>query len=287
MTTQWELSSSEELLEAQVVASDLGDLLESPRWNDIRKCISFIDSPTGMLFEFSIDSSTLKQYATGVAPLGSALPYLDGSYLLVGANAIWEWMPGSTRLLWAELPEQDEIVSNDAIYQDKEVWVGRMDSKERPFYGSLIRVCEEKISSVVEGLTLPNGLVRWQQGGRPGFIFAESYNRCLYFIPSQDKARPVDLLEKILELPDWVPDGLALDFHGSLWVARWGEGKVTRMSNSGMMMIDVVVPTPQSTASAFTPRGEIFITTARENFSSDQLKADSLAGSLFSLQIDI
>jgi sugar lactone lactonase YvrE len=286
MTTEWELSPSQESLEAQVVASDLGDLLESPRWNDSRKCISFIDSPTGMLFEFSIESSTLKPYATGVTPLGSALPCVDGSYLLVGADAIWKWMPKGSRSLWAELPAQPGIISNDAIYQDGAVWVGRMDLKEDLFSGSLIRVSEEEVRLVVEGLTIPNGLVHWHQNQRPGFIFAESYNRCLYFIPSQKQSGPIEILEKILELPDWVPDGLALDFHGSLWVARWGEGTVTRMSNSGRMVIDVVVPTPQSTAIAFTPRGEIFITTARENFSSDQVKADSLAGSLFSLQID-
>src|SRR5665647_2230472 len=100
---------------ARVLARDLGELLESPRWHPTRRCISLVDIPTGRVIEITPGTHVVAEYNPGIAPLGAALPYNSG-YLLVGADGIWEWSPNSATTLWGSIPTQPRIVSNDAVF---------------------------------------------------------------------------------------------------------------------------------------------------------------------------
>ncbi len=263
---------------ANLLARDLGELLESPRWHPTRRCISLVDIPTGRVFEITPGTHVVVEYSPGIAPLGAALPYKSG-YLLVGAAGIWEWSPNGQTTLWATIPHQPRIVSNDAVLHGGAVWVGRMDDHQQPGAGSLWRISPDTAQAVVAGLTLPNGLVAAHDGR--DLLFAESAARRIYRVATH--ARDLDSvdLEPLLEVPDWIPDGLARDASGHLWVARWGEGIVTRVATSSAPALDVTVPTPQTTAAAFDAQGALYITTGRESLDPMQRSSDPLAGSIF------
>ena len=271
-------------LRARVLAVNLGELLEAPRWHPARGCISFVDIPTGRLFEILPGSDDVAEYHTGVEPLGAALPNGDAGYLLVGTDGIWHWSPDGApgRISrWASIPPQPDIVSNDAILHEGAVWVGRMHAAEAPGAGSLWRITPETAIPVATGLTLPNGLVPTSDGR--AILFAESSAQCIYRIELDAAAGNPAQLVPFLETPGWTPDGLARDSLGHLWVARWGEGLVTRVATQATPPLDVTVPTPQTTAAAFDDEGVMYITTARENFTAEQMIADPLAGSVFAV----
>jgi sugar lactone lactonase YvrE len=263
---------------ARVIARDVGEVLESPRWHPARRCISLVDIPTGQVFEIKPDTHVLVEHSPGITPLGAALPYGSG-YLLVGADGIWEWSPNGQTTMWATIPTQPSIVSNDAVLHRGAVWVGRMDDHEEPGAGSLWRITPDTAQAVVAGLTLPNGLVPTSDGR--GLLFAESAARRIYRVPTDQSHLGSVTLEPFLEVPDWIPDGLARDPSGHLWVARWGEGIVTRVATSSAPGVDVTVPTPQTTAAAFDPQGAMYITTGREDFDTIHRSSDRLAGSIF------
>lgn len=263
---------------ARVLARDLGELLESPRWHPTRRCISLVDIPTGSVIEITPGTHVVVEYNPGIVPLGAALPYNSG-YLLVGADGVWEWSPNGATTLWAPIPAQPGIVSNDAVLHGGAVWVGRMDDHEQPGAGSLWRITPDTARAVVAGLTLPNGLVPAHDG--TDLLFAESAARRIYRVATQDRDLDSIALEPFLEVPNWIPDGLARDGSGHLWVARWGEGIVTRIETSSVPAFDVTVPTPQTTAAAFDPLGVMYITTGREDFDQMQRSSDPLAGSIF------
>jgi sugar lactone lactonase YvrE len=130
---------------------------------------------------------------------------------------------------------------------------------------------------------MPNGMV--SSLDKRGVIFAESAVRKIYSIP--DDAHNLDLnsLGLYLDTSNWIPDGLARDHLGLLWVARWGEGLVTRIATVSLPQLDVHVPTLQTTAIAFDPLGTMYITTGREHFDAEQRLADPLAGSIFTASI--
>ena len=71
---------------------------------------------------------------------------------------------------------------------------------------------------------------------------------------------------------------------GMLWVAQWGGWQVGRYDpRSGKKLDRVDVPAAQVSSCAFGGEtlDDLFITTARENLTADQLARQPLAGSLF------
>jgi sugar lactone lactonase YvrE len=83
-----------------------------------------------------------------------------------------------------------------------------------------------------------------------------------------------------------LPDGLTTDAEGGVWVAHWGGSRVTRFLADGTRDLVVPLPVPNVTACAFggPDLATLYITTAREGLSADQLVAAPLAGALFAHQ---
>lgn len=80
------------------------------------------------------------------------------------------------------------------------------------------------------------------------------------------------------------PDGMTIDVEGMLWIALWGGSAVTRWDpDTGRMLAQIEVPTAHVTSCAFggPTLSSLFITTAREGLSPEQLNDQPLAGSIF------
>lgn len=85
------------------------------------------------------------------------------------------------------------------------------------------------------------------------------------------------------------PDGAVIDSKGYLWSARWGGGCVVRHKPDGEIDRVIDVPTSNVTCPAFG--GEdlktLYLTTARQGLSEEQLAAQPHAGSVFSIRVDV
>jgi sugar lactone lactonase YvrE len=85
------------------------------------------------------------------------------------------------------------------------------------------------------------------------------------------------------------PDGMQADSEGCIWVATWGGKRVCRFSPDGELLAEVPLPTSHPASLAFG--GEdlrtLYITTARQELSAEQLARETLAGALFSARIDV
>ncbi|RJF95807.1 SMP-30/gluconolactonase/LRE family protein [Noviherbaspirillum saxi] len=88
---------------------------------------------------------------------------------------------------------------------------------------------------------------------------------------------------------DGSPDGMTTDAEGGLWIAHWGASKVTRHDPEGKITRTVMLPCSQVTSCAFGGPGltTMFITTAADGLSPQQLEREPLAGGLFALDLDI
>ncbi len=80
-----------------------------------------------------------------------------------------------------------------------------------------------------------------------------------------------------------LPDGLAADREGGIWVAMYDSAEVRRYAADGTLDTVITIPTPQATSVELGgPDGcEVLITSAREGFTDAQSAADPLAGRLF------
>jgi sugar lactone lactonase YvrE len=83
-------------------------------------------------------------------------------------------------------------------------------------------------------------------------------------------------------------DGLTLDAEGAIWVAVWGSGQVRRYLPDGRLEAVLRLPVSQVTSVAFGGPGlsTLFVTSAREEFSPAQLRAEPHAGDIFCCAAD-
>jgi sugar lactone lactonase YvrE len=86
-----------------------------------------------------------------------------------------------------------------------------------------------------------------------------------------------------------IPDGMCIDEEGCLWVAVYGAGQVCRYRPDGSLDLVVEVPAENVTCAAFggSDLRDLYITTAAQELTPDQLDAQPHAGGLFRVRTDV
>ena len=80
-------------------------------------------------------------------------------------------------------------------------------------------------------------------------------------------------------------DGLTIDAEGFLWGGIYGGGRVVRYTPEGIEDVTVELPAPNITSVAFGGPGmsTLFVGSARENLTEEQLEAYPLSGAIFAI----
>ena len=83
-----------------------------------------------------------------------------------------------------------------------------------------------------------------------------------------------------------LPDGAAMDTDGGYWCAIHGGGRLHRYTPDGRLDQVIELPVSQPTMCCFAGKhlDELYITSAREKLSEDQLRQEPHAGGLFRLR---
>jgi sugar lactone lactonase YvrE len=170
------------------------------------------------------------------------------------------------------------------------IWVGVMHLSNHHKTGSLY--CIEKDLSCRKVLTeqcIPNGLV-WNAAG-DRMYYADSGKGCIYQFVYDAQEGTLHSQEIAVQVPEkyGVPDGMAIDRQGFLWVAHWGGyGVYVWNPATGELMdkIDVPVPLVASCAFGGDKMNKLYITTARSGLSNEEKDHFPLSGSLFITELN-
>lgn len=139
---------------------------------------------------------------------------------------------------------------------------------------------------IIDNVTIPNGM---------GFTLDE---KSMYFIDSPTKnvwkyrynrktgnVSDREVFYHVVE-DEAVPDGMAMDVNGCLWVALSGGGKVLKISPQGKVVGEVHLPTRMVSCPAFAGK-ELFITSAEEEEPDKYPESDRYGGSLFGVDVGV
>ena len=165
-------------------------------------------------------------------------------------------------------------------------WVGTMGDMRRTPRGHLYRLDPQAgLRRVLDGLTIPNGLC-WSPDGRTMY-FTDSPTRLIWAFP-YDPATGTPGERRVFAQVDGsgVADGATVDAEGCLWSARHGGGRVTRYTPDGRIDREIALPVSQPSCCAFggPDLGTLFVTTARNGLSADDLAKQPLAGAVLALE---
>jgi len=85
------------------------------------------------------------------------------------------------------------------------------------------------------------------------------------------------------------PDGAVVDSEGFLWNAQWNGGRVVRYAPNGKIDRTVKVPVTRVTCPAFGGKDlkTLYISSAREGLTADELAQQPTAGGVFAIEVDV
>ena len=221
---------------------------EGPRWDAQRGELLWVDIERGEVHR----GQDVTRFDERV---GAAIPTTDGGLLVATASAL---VLDGRRV--ARFPHGPDIRANDgACDPDGRFWVGSMALDERDGAGALHRYADGRLTTVLEGVGLSNGL-GWSPDGTLMYYVDSNTGRVDVFDYDGELAnrRPFARIEQ------GTPDGLAVDDDGGVWVAIWGGACVRRFDPDGTLVHEVAVPAEHVTSCCFggDDRRSLFITTA-------------------------
>jgi sugar lactone lactonase YvrE len=244
---------------AEPVGSIQAQLGEGPRW----------DAGAGRLLWVDIEGERLHAGDRTVecgAMVGAVAPWAGDTVLaaLQDALAAVDVGGGSVRRLTAIPHGRPRMRTNDgACDAAGRFWIGTMALDESPSAGALYRYDPDgALHTMLSDVTLSNGL-GWDPAGRLMY-YIDSPTQRVDALDFDVASGDVENRRPFAVIPDTdgIPDGLAVDDDGGIWVALYGGGRVLRLDPDGVVSGQVEVPVPRATACCFA--GNRLFVTARE-----------------------
>ncbi len=284
---------------AQVCTTGADFLGESCRWDERRQELMWVDqiAGPGHLYRATADGASVvvvRRYDLPGSPSAFA-PFVgrEDEWIVAMDMALWSMdLEGRLeKVVEFEGPSGEPVHLNDGSADPwGRFWVGSMAYDAAPGRASLYRYDPRRgVSVELDGLTISNGLA-WSPGldtmyfvdSGPGTIFAYDVD------DTGAISRPRVFAQ--FDVPrEGTPDGICVDADGALWVAVWGGYEVRQYSPEGEYVARVAVETAQPASCALGgPRGTtLYITTARDELSDEQLAREPLAGRLFCAEVQV
>ena len=190
-----------------------------------------------------------------------------------------------TRITYVESDLPGNKMNDGKCDSRGRLWAGSAPYDETQFgAGSLYRLNTDlTVHKMVEHVTVSNGLDWSLDDSLMYYIDSVTYSVDVFDFdaPTGEIRNRRTLFEIDRELGE--PDGMTLDADGFLWVAIWDGRCVNRYTPEGRLDGQISVPGGKVASCSFGGRdlADLYITTATETLTAEQLDNEPLAGGLF------
>jgi sugar lactone lactonase YvrE len=264
---------------------------EGPRWDAASRRLLWVDIEKSELHSF--DPRSGRDDVTPVAGGVSAVAAMEHGGVLLALSDRLAVVPadgGKPRTV-ANMPHGADVRSNDGACDPAgRFWVGTMAYDERPGGGALYRYSSAAgIDVVLDEVTLSNGIGWSADGSRMYYVDSLAYRIDVFdFEVDSGRAsnrRPLAAIDQ----PDGIPDGLAVDDEGCIWLAMWGGAEVRRYTPGGQLDRTLPIPADNVTACCFggDDGRSFYVTTASVDLTPERAAAQPLAGCVFVTDVGV
>jgi sugar lactone lactonase YvrE len=146
------------------------------------------------------------------------------------------------------------------------------------------------ITKKLGGITISNGIV-WNEE-KHKMYYIDTYEYEVWEFDFDTQSGRLSNKKVAISIPEeeGMPDGMAIDSEGMLWIAMWQGWKVARWSpETGRKLHEIMIPASLVTSCAFggDDLQDLYVTTARTGLSDDDLCRQPHAGGLFCVDTGI
>ncbi len=276
----------------QTFRSVRAELVESLYWDAGRRAVCWVDIPAGLVHVSPIDGPADGSADTVIElppPVSAVQPRSGGGFVVAGNRdrVLLLDASGAVERELAVLP----LASGDVRVNESKVdpfgrfVIGGMDESGDGSLAAIHRVSGDgAVELMAAGFGTTNGF-EWNDDGSEMF-FTDTNDSTVYRSPYGETT---PLTERTPYLVGRPSDGIVRDIDGFFWNGLYGEGVVVRWAPDGTIDRTVAVPAPNVTSVALggDDLQTLFVGTARENLSEDELRAHPGSGGIFTLDVDV
>ncbi|MDQ6621550.1 MAG: SMP-30/gluconolactonase/LRE family protein [Pseudomonadota bacterium] len=167
-------------------------------------------------------------------------------------------------------------------------WPGTMNERHDGASAVLMRLDgDDRLTPMVEGVTISNGLA-WSPDGRTMY-HADTPSqtiRAYDFDPAEGSITNGRVFFRFTADADR-PDGAAVDSDGCYWVALYNAGAVVRFAPDGRLLAryELAAKCPTMCAFGGADLRMLYVTTARQRLSDDELARLPHSGGIFAMRV--
>jgi sugar lactone lactonase YvrE len=262
---------------------------EGPIWRPRENSLYWIDLKAPAIYCFDVITRQNRQVPAALGKtIGGMVFARNGRMIIQDAEGIHELTQTGHRNLLLN-PEADVVGNsfNDAKCDPKgRLWTGTTDVKEVRPSGSLYVIeghgrTPGRVRQIDSAIVCANGPA-FSPDGRHAY-FADSVAEEIYTYDVDLDTGLISARKLFVKTQNGQPDGMTVDSQGFLWNAMWDGWRIVRYAPSGEIDREIKLPVPRPTSVCFGgPRmDQLFITTASDGLTEQQLAEAPLSGSLF------
>ena len=279
--------------EPELVLDARAELGEGPVWHAAGGTLYWVDLFAGIVHHYQPASGLAGRVEVGEF-VGCVVPRARGGLLAATASGIYHLDPASgakTRVAAVEADRPETHFNDGKVDPAGRFWFGSIAvDRTSDTLGNLYSLEPDlTVTRRLSGIDNTNGM-DWSPDGRTMY-YIDSLTRQVTAFDYDAATGEITNPRPAVTLPAdrGVPDGMTVARDGTLWVAHWGGGCVTRWHpTTGALLQTIPVPANLTTSCAFAGPAldQLYVTTARYGQSGPALAAQQHAGGVFRCRTD-
>jgi len=267
---------------------------EAVVWHKDKKVCLWVDVESKIIFEYHWEKKKVEQYKFDDR-ISLVVPAQGNNLILALQGGLVKF--NTTSGLLSSLPSPIDVDWSNYRFNDGgcdengRLWVSTMELQHKEGAGSVYCVENSgRVTKKIFNISIPNGFI-WSPDHK-NLYYTDSVRREIYSYSFNAATGQIGFEGIVIRVPEnlGLPDGMAMDAEGKLWVALWDGYGVGRFDPANGRMIDFIdVPAPQVTCCSFAGDNldHLVITTATSGMTPEALRNFPESGNVFVVKMNV